>query len=140
MLPELPEWGPVENYKQEIEKLPLTCGPGVFGLHSNAEIAYYTLFTESMWKNLISLQPREARSNEGVSREDLIATTAREIEGKVPIISIDIGSFDLLVTRKLLLEQNRSSNVTPCQVVLLQGKVYILNGVIKIIQIVSAMV
>jgi dynein heavy chain len=110
----------VENYKQEVEKLPLTCGPGVFGLHSNAEIAYYTLFTEEMWRHLISLQPREASSGEGVSREDIIASTVQDIQSKVPLISIDIGSYDLLVIRKVLLERNKSKVITPCQVVLLQ--------------------
>jgi dynein heavy chain len=44
----------------------------------------------------------------------------QDIESKVPLISIDVGSYDLLVIRKLLLERNKSKVITPCQVVLLQ--------------------
>ena len=50
---ELPEWGGVDKYSAQVEMLPLTNGPAVFGLHPNAEIAYYTNATKNMWKDLV---------------------------------------------------------------------------------------
>lgn len=42
----------------QIDELPLTNTPEVFGLHPNAEIGYYTLATREMWGHLIDLQPQ----------------------------------------------------------------------------------
>lgn len=117
----LPAWGDLENYTQMIESLPLTNSPAVFGLHPNAEIGYYSNAVKAMWVDLISLQPRRVGSGEGMSREDYIAATAKDIYNKIPLASMDVGSFDLLQTRALLLKRNQSEDtVTPCQVVLLQ--------------------
>jgi dynein heavy chain len=117
---EIPAWGDLENYKQMVEKLPLTNPPSVFGLHPNAEIGYYTNAVKGMWRDLISLQPRRAGSGEGMSREDYIAMTAKDIFSKIPIQSMDVGSYDLLQIRVLLEGKNESGIITPCQVVLMQ--------------------
>lgn len=116
----LPEWGDVENYQQMIETLPLTNSPAVFGLHPNAEIGYYSNAVKSMWIDLISLQPRRAGTGDGMSREDYISITAKDLYAKIPITSMDIGTFDLLQTRALLEKRNGDGIITPCQVVLLQ--------------------
>lgn len=44
-----------------IEKLPLTNTPEVFGLHSNAEIGYYTIAVREAWTYLIDLQPQTSK-------------------------------------------------------------------------------
>jgi len=41
----------------------------VFGLHTNAEIGYYTNAAKDMWTCLIDLQPQTGDSGAGVSRE-----------------------------------------------------------------------
>ena len=117
---QLPAWGDIENYTQTIESLPLTNSPAVFGLHPNAEIGYYTIAVKAMWMDLISLQPRRVGGGDGMSREDYISITAKDIYSKLPIASMDVGSFDLLQTRVLLLKRNKSDLITPAQVVLLQ--------------------
>ena len=106
---ELPEWGDYENYSEMVEALPLMQGPGVFGLHPNAEIGYYTNASKDMWRSLIELQPRSAGGGGGVSREDQIGSIARDILTKVP------GETDLLVVKNGLPEVP-----SPTQVVLLQ--------------------
>jgi dynein heavy chain len=120
----LPEYGDIENYTGMIETLPLTNSPAVFGLHPNAEIGYYSNAVKAMWLDLISLQPRRVASGEGMSREDYISATARDISSKIPLNSMDIGSFDLLQTRAMLVKRNNNPSheefITPCQVVLLQ--------------------
>ena len=117
---ELPEWGPLEQYTAMIETLPLTNSPAVFGLHPNAEIGFYTNSTKTMWSDLISLQPRSAGGGTGMSRDDFIRQTASGIQAKVPLESLDTGSFDMLITRTVLLERTGLDAPTPCQVVLLQ--------------------
>jgi len=117
---ELPAWGPVENYQEAVEALPLSNSPAVFGLHPNAEIGYYTNASKQMWKDLISLQPRSGGGGGGISREGYIEQVASDIEGKVPIQSMDVGTYDLMVVRQQLLDRNHGKPPTPCQVVLLQ--------------------
>lgn len=126
----LPGFGDLENYTSMIESLPLTNSPAVFGLHPNAEIGYYTNAVKSMWIDLISLQPRRAGGGEGMSRDDYIGTTARDIYQKIPLASIDVGGYDLIQTRALLYQRNGSEIITPCQVVLLQ-ELERWNGLIK---------
>lgn len=117
---ELPELGPLQVYVDSIETLPLVNSPAVFGLHPNAEIGYYTNATKDMWKNLISLQPRKAGGGGGMSREDYITSIAKDIETKVPIESMDVGSYDLMNVRRELSLRSGGDAPTPCQVVLLQ--------------------
>lgn len=80
----IPEWGPLENYKEGVDQLPLLVGPPVFGLHSNAEIGYYTNATKELWRNLVLLQPRVGGSGEGMSREEYIGRVAKEVREKLP--------------------------------------------------------
>ncbi|GMF23629.1 unnamed protein product [Phytophthora lilii] len=99
----------LEDYVATVETLPLTNSPAVFGLHPNAEIGYYTNMSKSVWKDLISLQPRSAQSGAGVSREDHIGNVASDIQSKVPE-PVDVDQ----IRKKLGLTP------TPTQVVLLQ--------------------
>jgi len=122
--------GDIENYAGMVESLPLTNSPAVFGLHANAEIGYFANAVKEMWLNLISLQPRRVATGEGLSKEDYIASTAREVNNKIPIASMDVGSYDLIQIRALLLKRNNSDNISPCQVVLLQ-ELERWNGLLK---------
>jgi len=106
---DLPQDGPVENYKAKVEDQPLMSGPGVFGLHANAEISYYTNAARALWANMLSMMPRTGSGGEGISREDFISGVARDIEGKVP------APVDMVVTRKQL-----PTVLKPSQIVLMQ--------------------
>ncbi|TYZ50849.1 hypothetical protein PybrP1_008863 [[Pythium] brassicae (nom. inval.)] len=101
--------GDIDAYTQVVEALPLTNSPAVFGLHPNAEIGYYTNMSKSVWRDLISLQPRSAQSGAGVSREEYIGNVASDIQSKVP------EQVDVDLIRKRL-----GGTPTPTQVVLLQ--------------------
>ncbi|EFJ08822.1 hypothetical protein SELMODRAFT_131043 [Selaginella moellendorffii] len=104
----LPPAGPRENYTNYIDSLPIVQTPEVFGLHSNADISYYTNTTKNLWKDLVDLQPRGGDSGGGVRREDIIERVASDILSKLPV------PFDLPVLKK------RFGVPTPVQVVLLQ--------------------
>ena len=106
----LPNDGPLEEYLDVVEALPLTNSPAVFGLHPNAEIGYYTSMSKSVWKDLISLQPRSAAGGGAVSREQYISNIASDIQSKVPSVQFDVHQI-----RKVY-----GLTPTPTQVVLLQ--------------------
>ncbi|VFV23646.1 dynein heavy chain axonemal [Lynx pardinus] len=98
-----------EKFVEAIEALPLTNTPEVFGLHSNAEIGYYTQAARDMWTHLLELQPQTGESSSGISRDDYIGHVAKDIENKMPQI------FDLDQVRKHL-----GVGLSPTSVVLLQ--------------------
>jgi dynein heavy chain len=50
---------------EAIEALPLANTPEVFGLHSNAEIGYYTQAARDMWSHLLELQPQTGKCPQG---------------------------------------------------------------------------
>ncbi|XP_051831868.1 dynein axonemal heavy chain 10 [Antechinus flavipes] len=98
-----------EDFVDAIESLPLANTPEVFGLHSNAEIGYYTQAARDMWTHLLELQPQTGESSSGISRDDYIAQVAQDIENKMPKV------FDLDSIRKHL-----GLGISPTTVVLLQ--------------------
>uniref|UniRef100_A0A8C0ZLW2 AAA+ ATPase domain-containing protein n=1 Tax=Castor canadensis TaxID=51338 RepID=A0A8C0ZLW2_CASCN len=98
-----------EKFVEAIEALPLANTPEVFGLHSNAEIGYYTQAARDMWSHLLELQPQTGESSSGVSRDDYIGQVAKDIENKMPKV------FDLDQVRKHL-----GHSISPTSVVLLQ--------------------
>ena len=46
--------------KDFIEKLPMVNVPGVFGLHTNAEIMYNVQAVEELWINLSNIHSKES--------------------------------------------------------------------------------
>ncbi|XP_077418136.1 dynein axonemal heavy chain 10-like isoform X1 [Vanacampus margaritifer] len=105
----VPANGPKTVYIDEIESLPLANTPEVMGLHSNAEIGYYTQAAKDMWLHLIDLQPQTGESGGSISRDDYITQVAQDIQNKLPAI------FDLDVIRKKF-----GTDISPTSVVLLQ--------------------
>ena len=104
----IPEGSHKDAYVDAIELLPLANTPEIFGLHSNAEISYYTLAAKDMWKQLVELQPQTGQGTTGVSREGFIAGVASDIQSKLP------PQFELDRIRKKL------GQLSPTSVVLLQ--------------------
>ncbi|XP_061623123.1 dynein axonemal heavy chain 10-like [Phyllopteryx taeniolatus] len=96
-------------YIDEIESLPLANTPEVMGLHSNAEIGYYTQAAKDMWLHLIDLQPQTGESGGSISRDEYITQVAQDIQNKLPAL------FDLDVIRKQF-----GTEISPTSVVLLQ--------------------
>ncbi|KAM9822155.1 dynein axonemal heavy chain 10-like isoform 2-T2 [Syngnathus typhle] len=105
----IPPNGPEDVYVDEIESLPLANTPEVMGLHSNAEIGYYTQSAKDMWLHLIDLQPQTGESGGSISRDEYITQVAQDIQNKLPAV------FDLDVTRKKF-----GPEISPTSVVLLQ--------------------
>ncbi|XP_058811885.1 dynein axonemal heavy chain 10 isoform X1 [Topomyia yanbarensis] len=111
-----------DEFIASIETLPLTNTPEVFGLHSNAEIGYYTIAVREMWTYLIDLQPQTTPTGMqsrdkvdygtetgGISRDELIDKVAVDILKKLP------KQFEIWRVKK-----QYQINITPVCVVLLQ--------------------
>uniref|UniRef100_A0A182TQL6 AAA+ ATPase domain-containing protein n=1 Tax=Anopheles melas TaxID=34690 RepID=A0A182TQL6_9DIPT len=92
-----------------IDKLPLNNTPEVFGLHSNAEIGYYTTAVRETWAHLIDLQPQTGADTGGISRDEFIDRAAVDILKKLP------KPFDIWRVKRAY-----QVNITPICVVLLQ--------------------
>lgn len=78
----IPTDGTRDQYLEFIEELPLVNTPQVFGLHSNAEIGYFTYATKDMWAQLVELQPQTGEASSGISREDFIGNIASDIQAR----------------------------------------------------------
>jgi len=77
VIPDEPTFELTLQYIDEIDDL---VSPGVFGLHSNAEIQYLTNSAKSLYKNILDMQTSEGGGAGGVSKEELINQFADEIE------------------------------------------------------------
>lgn len=91
-----------------IDNITLFTAPGVFGLHSNAEISYYNNAGKALWIDILSMQTSGGGGSGGVNREDQISNIAEDIQSKLP------EPFDEYNIRKSFDEPS------PTQVVLLQ--------------------
>ena len=98
----------MEKYQEEINAIPLYNTPEVFGLHSNAEISYFTSSAKRLWVNLIEMQTSGGGGGGGINREEYIGNVAFEIKEKLP------EQFDIYNIRK------NYDVPTPTQIVLLQ--------------------
>jgi len=97
-----------EMIEQEIDKIPLFTNPNVFGLHSNAEIQYFSNSVKELWTNVLSMQVSEGGGGDGMNREDYIAKVAQDIQDKLP------EEFDIFNIKK------KFDVPSPTQIVLLQ--------------------
>lgn len=62
----------MEQTQLHISEIPLFTVPGVFGLHSNAEIQYYNNCAKSLWLWTLEMQTSEGGDGAGLNREEYI--------------------------------------------------------------------
>lgn len=65
-----------EQYLEYIETLPIFTNPNVFGLHTNAEIIYFTNAAKSLWFHTITMQSSGGDSAGGQNREEYVSAVA----------------------------------------------------------------
>merc|ERR1719379_979898 len=80
----LDQTGNAAAYQAKIMTLPIGQSPMVFGLHSNAEINYFTSSFKEICSGLMSMQIGGGDSGGGISREEYIGSTATGIQKKIP--------------------------------------------------------
>jgi len=68
-----------EIIEAEVDKIPLFTNPNVFGLHSNAEIQYFSNSVKELWTNVLIMQTSDGGGGDGVNKEDYIGKIAQEV-------------------------------------------------------------
>lgn len=68
----IPVCDTLEHYIMQIDQIPLFTSPGVFGLHPNAEISYFTNTAKEIWLNTIEMQTSDASAGGGINKEEYI--------------------------------------------------------------------
>mmetsp|Transcript_27920 Transcript_27920/g.37822 ORF Transcript_27920/g.37822 Transcript_27920/m.37822 type:complete len:374 (+) Transcript_27920:5068-6189(+) len=106
----IPEELDPEKIMEVIDEIPIITSPSVFGLHSNAEIQYYTNAVKDLWHHTLSMQTSDGSSAGGGDKEQYISSVATEIQEKLPEL------FDIPNIKK----QYEVPSPSPTQVVLLQ--------------------
>ena len=116
---EIPELGPFDNYVKAITEMPITYSPEIIGLHSNAEIDYFTQASKRIWEDMIKLQSSTGDSGSQKKDENTAPVKTREeivlgmaemfIDKKVP------PKFDMLAVNKKF-----SAGKSPIEAVLTQ--------------------
>lgn len=105
----IPEETTYEIYTNSIMELPSLNSPEVFGLHSNAEIRYFTNATKGLWLNLLSMRSSDSSASASGTAETFLTNTIESTLKKIPEI------YDVVLIRKQFGEILR-----PTQVVLVQ--------------------
>jgi len=105
----VPQTGHVDIYKTQVENQPRVNTPEVFGLHSNAEIGYFTTSSRDILGHVLSLQSGSGAAAGGASKDQVVGQIASDILDKLP------GAFDTFKIRNEI-----GIAATPSQVVLMQ--------------------
>nr|CAH8856482.1 unnamed protein product [Trichobilharzia regenti] len=105
----IPSGNTRDEFSRYIESLPLTNTPEVFGLHSNAEIGYYTNATKEIWSHLLELQPQTSSQTNSTNREEFLSQITDGLLSSLPQV------FD-----REALKKKYGVNIQPITVVLLQ--------------------
>jgi dynein heavy chain len=100
----------MEEFLLAIDEIPLFTSPGVFGLHSNAEISYFTNSAKDLWFNTLKMQTSDGGSSGAVNKEEYIEKVAQDIYDKLPEV------FDIYNIKK----NKDYETPQPTQIVLLQ--------------------
>eukprot|EP01043_Picozoa_sp_COSAG02_P032009 COSAG02_NODE_2120_length_9782_cov_1.807085_2_plen_2245_part_00 len=80
----------IDFWRKEIEKLPETDTPEIFGLHVNADITFRNKQTNEMIGTIIDTQPKAVGGGGGgMSREDIVLMQGEDMLAKDP------GDFDV---------------------------------------------
>ncbi|CAK9824517.1 Dynein axonemal heavy chain 8 [Anthophora retusa] len=74
----------VSEYLKAIDEMNPVDPPQVYGLHANANITYQGNTTQAVLDTIMSVQPKDAGSGGGESREVLVARQASDMLNKLP--------------------------------------------------------
>ena len=108
---EIPELGPFDNYLKCINEMPSTYSPEIIGLHSNAEIDYFTQASKRIWEDMIKLQTSTGSSGSKKKTDEKEAPTQTREEIVLQMAEMFLETklppkFDMLtINRKF---QNKS--------------------------------
>ena len=80
----IPKCKNIDEYRSNIEQLPLQDTPECFGLHSNADITYQTNTANTMLATIVNIQPKDSSGGGGETREMIVYRLADDMLEKLP--------------------------------------------------------
>ena len=84
-----PEEGPISNYVDYIESLPLVADPEVFGLHENANITKDRNDTAELFRSLLATQSSSSGDGGSKGAEDTVKLVVSDILKNLPQVRIN---------------------------------------------------
>ncbi|XP_076449856.1 dynein axonemal heavy chain 5-like isoform X2 [Babylonia areolata] len=80
----MPRYSKISEYHEYINSLPSSDTPEVFGLHGNADITYQSKTAKGILDTILSIQPKDAGSGGGETREAVVYRLADDMLEKLP--------------------------------------------------------
>ncbi|XP_025115342.1 dynein heavy chain 5, axonemal-like isoform X3 [Pomacea canaliculata] len=80
----IPKCNKINEIHEYINSLPSADTPEVFGLHANADITYQSKTAKSILDSILSIQPKDAGSGGGETRESVVYRLADDMLDKLP--------------------------------------------------------
>ena len=74
----------IDFWRAEVEKLPQTDTPEIFGLNVNADITYRNNQTNELLGTIIDTQPKTGGGGGGLSREEVVLKIGEDMLSKLP--------------------------------------------------------
>jgi dynein heavy chain len=74
----------IDFWRAEVEKLPQTDTPEIFGLNVNADITYRNNQTNELLGTIIDTQPKTGGGGGGLSREEVVLNIGEDMLSKLP--------------------------------------------------------
>ncbi|CAD7925016.1 unnamed protein product [Amoebophrya sp. A120] len=100
-----PMEGDHADFMTHILALPISQSPGVFGLHPNAEINYFTNAAKEIWFGLLAMETGSGGSDGGMSKDDYIAKIANDILKRIPDDDLKFIKDDVPTPNEVVLMQ-----------------------------------
>ena len=116
----------IDFWRKEIENLPETDSPEVFGMHVNADITFRNKETNEMIDTIIDTQPKAVGGGGGMSREEIVLMAGEDMLSKDP------GDFDINEVKDAIVKLGGMGK--PHNVVLWQ-EIERINVVIKLVRL-----
>ena len=116
----------IDFWRAQIELLPDTDSPELFGMNVNADITFRNKQTNELIGTIIDTQPKSSGGGGGLSREEVVLQTADDLLSKLP------DDFDPLVVKESITKLGGMSK--PLNVVLSQ-EIDRLSKVIKLVRV-----
>lgn len=109
-----PTNGPIDNYLEYIDNLPLVENPEVFGLHENANITFQNQQSTMIIDTILSIQPRIGGASGGKTPDEIVLERAKMLKKGLPAL------IDRAAGKKELFKQDKQGLIPSLSTVLLQ--------------------
>ncbi|XP_039271711.2 dynein axonemal heavy chain 6-like [Styela clava] len=81
-----PQYKTIDEYRDYIDKMPVSDDPEIFGMHMNANLSFQKQETNIMVTTILDVQPRMSGGGSGKSSDDIVKELAESIMEKLNFV------------------------------------------------------